>query len=68
LVDEPAIWSRTSAWAYPAAAANANGVAGFSAFYGGGTPHPSHVVGVKTATAWDALIARTGTHSPPDQA
>lgn len=68
LIDEPDIWSRASAWAYPAAAANANGVAGFSAFYGGGTRHPSHVVGVKTASGWDTLITRSSTHSPPDQA
>ena len=58
LIDEPDIWSRTSAWAYPAAAANAEGVVGFSAFYGGGTRHPGHVVGVKTATGWDTRSPR----------
>ena len=68
LVDEPDIWSRTSAWAYPAAAPNADGVAGFSAFYGGGARHPGHVVGVKTATGWDATLTATSTHSPPEQA
>lgn len=68
LVDEPDIWSRTSAWAYPAAAPNAAGVVGFSAFYGGGTRHPGHVVGVKTASGWDTTLTRTSTHSPPDQA
>ena len=68
LIDEPDIWSRTSAWAYPAAAANTEGVAGFSAFYGGGTRHPGHVVGVKTATGWDTALIATSTHSPPDQA
>lgn len=67
LVDEPDIWSRTSAWAYPAAAANAQGVAGFSAFYGGGTRHPGHVVGVKSASGWDTTLTKTSTHSPPDQ-
>ncbi|MEZ5291916.1 MAG: hypothetical protein R2745_12595 [Vicinamibacterales bacterium] len=67
LVDEPDIWSRTNAWAYPAAAPNANGVVGFSAFYGGGARHPSHVVGVRTASGWSATITRAGTHSPPDQ-
>jgi hypothetical protein len=68
VLDEPDIWSQTAAWAYPAAAANAQGVAGFTAFYGGGTRHPSHVVGVKTATGWDTLFTRVGTHSPPNQA
>jgi hypothetical protein len=68
LVDQPDIWSRTSAWAYPAAAPNSAGVVGFSAFYGGGTRHPGHVVGVKTASGWDTRLTRTSTHSPPDQA
>ena len=67
LVDEPDIWSRTAGWAYPAAAPNAEGIAGFTAFYGGGTRHPSHVVGVKTASGWSTTITRAGTHSPPDQ-
>lgn len=67
LVDEPDIWSRLSAWAYPAAAPNAQGTVGFSAFYGGGTRHPGHVVGVKTGTGWDTVLTRTSTHSPPDQ-
>jgi hypothetical protein len=68
VLDEPDIWSQTAAWAYPAAAANAQGVAGFTAFYGGGTRHPSHVVGVKSATGWDTTFTRVGTHSPPNQA
>ena len=67
LVDEPDIWSRTSAWAYPAAAANSQGVAGISAFYGGGTRHPTHVVGAKTATGWDTRVSIASTHSPPNQ-
>lgn len=68
LIDEPDIWSRKSAWAYPAASANAKGDVGFSAFYGGGTRHPGHVVGVETATGWDVAMTRTSSHSPPDQA
>ena len=67
LIDEPDIWSRTSAWAYPAAACNAQGVMGFTAFYGGGARHPGHVVGFKTATGWDTTLTATSTHSPPDQ-
>ena len=68
LVDEPDIWSRTSAWAYPAAAANSQGAVGISAFYGGGSRHPGHVVGVKSATGWDTQLSKTSTHGPPGQA
>jgi len=67
LIDEPDLWSTTSAWAYPAAAANAGGQVGISAFFGGGPRHPSHVVGVRTATAWDTVLTRTSTHGPTDQ-
>lgn len=67
LQDEPDIWSANSAWAYPAAAANAEGVAGFTAFFGGGARHPSHVVGFKTATGWSSTITKASTHSPPQQ-
>ena len=67
LLDEPDIWSRDAAWAYPAAAANAQGQAGFTAFYGGGKRHPAHAVGVHTATGWETRLTRTSTHSPPDQ-
>jgi hypothetical protein len=62
------IWSRTSAWAYPAAAANSQGAVGISAFYGGGSRHPGHVVGVKSATGWDTQLSKTSTHGPPGQA
>jgi hypothetical protein len=67
LIDEPDIWSRLSAWAYPAAAANSQGVVGISAFYGGGTRHPGHVVGVNSASGWDTVLTRTSTNGPPDQ-
>jgi hypothetical protein len=67
LIDEPDIWSRTSAWAYPAAAANSQGAVGISTFYGGGTRHPGHVVGVKTATGWDTQLSMTSTQGPPNQ-
>jgi hypothetical protein len=68
LVDEPDIWSRVAAWAYPAAAPNSAGQVGFTAFYGGGTQHPSHVVGIRTATNWQAAVTQSGTHGPADQA
>ena len=68
VVDEPDLWSRNAAWAYPAAAANSQGQAGISAFYGGGSIHPAHVVGVRTATGWQATLTKTSTHGPADQA
>jgi hypothetical protein len=67
LVDEPDIWSNNSAWAYPAAAPNSAGQVGISAFFGGGPRHPTHVVGVRTATAWDTVVTATSTHGPADQ-
>lgn len=63
-VDEPDLWSRASAWAYPAAAANARGEVGFTACYGGGRRHPSHVVGVWADGGWRTRVAATSTHGP----
>ena len=59
LIDEPDLWSAKSAWAYPAAAPNSKGQIGFTAFFGGGDRHPSHVVGVRddAAGAWQTQIA-----------
>lgn len=67
-IDEPDIFSRDAAWAYPAAAPNAQGQVGFAAFYGGGTRHPGHVVGVSTASGWETALTKISTHGPPDQA
>jgi hypothetical protein len=66
VVDEPDIWSRTRAWAYPAAAPNAAGLAGFTAFYGGADRHPGHVVGARddATSSWPSRYARLGTNSP----
>lgn len=68
LLNEPDIWSNNAAWAYPAAAANAQGQVGFAAFYGGGAIHPGHVVGIQTAAGWQTTLTRTSTHGPADQA
>lgn len=69
LLGEPDLWSRQSAWAYPAAATNAQGQVGISAFYGGGTRHPGHVVGALTAqNTWDTVLAAVSTDGPPNQA
>lgn len=64
LMSEPDIWSKKSAWAYPAAAPNSAGVVGISAFYGGGSIHPGHVVGVKTANGWETQLTKTSTDGP----
>ena len=64
LVSEPDIWSNKSAWAYPAAAPNSAGIIGFSAFYGGGSMHPGHVVGVKTNNGWNTQLSKISSHGP----
>ena len=65
LVDEPDIWSKNGVWAYPAAAANNTGQIGISAFYGGqASHHPGHVVGVRTATAWDTALTAASSNDP----
>ncbi len=67
VIDEPDLWSRGAAWAYPAAAANSAGEAGISAFYGGGTSHPGHVVGVRSGGAWQVALTKVSTHGPADE-
>ena len=68
LIDQPDLWSKDHAIAYPAAAPNSNGVVGLTAIIGGGTLHPSHLVGVRDDAngRWDVAIAKAGTHSPSD--
>lgn len=65
LVEEPDIWSQQSAYAYPAACPNSQGVIGVSLFYGGGARHPAHVVGFRDGGTWRLVITRSGTHGPP---
>jgi len=66
VVDQPDIWSRSRAWAYPAAAPNSAGVIGVTAFYGGEDRHPGHVVGARDDAAgdWRTVYSRLGTDSP----
>lgn len=65
LIDEPDIWSANGAWAYPAASTNNGGQIGISAFYGGlANHHPGHVVGARTASAWDTVLTATSTNDP----
>lgn len=64
LVEEPDIWSRESAYAYPAACPNAQGVVGVSLFMGGGPRHPSHVVGFRDGGEWRLVFTRGSTQGP----
>ncbi len=64
LVEQPDIWGTESAFAYPAACPNAQGVVGVSLFYGGGSRHPSHVVGFRDGAQWRLLQTRQSTHGP----
>jgi len=61
---EPDLWSEGAAWAYPAAAPNAAGVVGLTAFHGGGGRHPGHAVGARDGEAWRMRYSRAGSHSP----
>lgn len=68
VVDEPDIWSRDRAWAYPATCTNSAGTVGFTAFYGGVDRNPGHIVGARddAAGAWRSAYSRLGTHSPAE--
>jgi hypothetical protein len=66
VVDEPDVWSESRAWAYPAASANADGVIGFTAFYGGEDRPPGHVVGARDdgGGTWAVAYSRLGSDAP----
>jgi hypothetical protein len=64
LAEEPEIWNQQSAYAYPAACPNAQGVVGLSLFFGGGQRHPAHVVGFRDGDSWRLAITRAGTNGP----
>jgi hypothetical protein len=66
LVEEPDIWSQDSAYAQAAACPNAQGVVGVALFLGGGSRHPSHVVGFRDGGEWRLAVTSTSTHGPLD--
>jgi len=68
VIDQPDIWSRERAWAYPATCSNRAGTIGFTAFYGGVDRNPGHIVGARddSANAWRSAYGRLGTHSPAE--
>lgn len=64
LVEEPDIWNQQSAYAFPSACPNAQGVIGVSLFMGGGPLHPSHVVGFRDGADWRLVFTRHSTQGP----
>jgi hypothetical protein len=68
LIDEPDIWNRNYAFAYPAVCPNKRGDVGITLCRGGGSIHPSHVVGAwnPTNASWELKGTRNGTHGPDD--
>jgi hypothetical protein len=64
LIEQPDIWNPSIAFAYPAACPNAQGVVGVSLFMGGGTRHPTHLVGFRDGAAWRLVVTRSSTHGP----
>jgi hypothetical protein len=64
LIEQPDIWNQTSAFAYPGACPNAQGVVGVSLYLGGGSRHPAHVVGFRDGGVWRLAITRSSTHGP----
>jgi len=68
LQDEPDIWSEKTAYAYPEACANTQGVAGVTMFMGGGDRQPTHVVGFRDdlENVWKLVPAAISSDSPAD--
>lgn len=64
LAEQPDIWSSKTAYAYPAACPNAQGVVGISLFSGGGGHHPSHLVGFRDGGSWRLATTRASTNGP----
>lgn len=65
VVDQPDIWSTGVAWAYPAAAPNDRGDVGFTMFYGGGSSHPTHCVGIRDGYSNLSLAATRASSNGP---
>jgi hypothetical protein len=66
LVDEPDLWSKNAALAYPDAHPNINGVIGCSFFMGGKDNYPTHIVAVydEKANIWVTEKVLAGSNSP----
>ena len=68
LINEPDIWSRDYAFAYPDLSPNRRGIVGISLLRGGGDVHLGHVVGVRDddRSVWDLKATQNGTDGPAD--
>jgi hypothetical protein len=66
VIDNVNLWDPSSAIAYPALAANANGDVGASYMIGGGPKYPSPVVALLTGTQANVITA-DGAHGPLGQ-
>jgi hypothetical protein len=64
LVEQPDLWNSSTAYAYPAACPNAQGVVGVALFMGGGGRNPTHLVGFRDGGAWRLAVTRASTHGP----
>ncbi|MEO7268202.1 MAG: hypothetical protein ABIW49_03225, partial [Knoellia sp.] len=66
VIDQPDLWSKSRAWAYPAACTNSSGTVGITAFYGGVDKEVGHIVGAwdDSANTWTTVYARLGSDSP----
>lgn len=64
IVSQPDIWNPSVAWAIASACPNVNGAVGASMFYGGGTAHPTHVVGILAGGSWSFAASRASTNGP----
>jgi hypothetical protein len=64
---QPNMWNPQFAFAFPAAAVNADGQVAFSVLYGGNTLYPSHTVGLLVDDKqWELLNVAVGTAGPAD--
>ncbi len=68
VIDEPDIWHPDYAFAYPAVYPNGRGMVGLSAFRGGGSKYPGHIVGVLNdqQAHWQLKLSRSGSPGPVD--
>jgi hypothetical protein len=69
VIDEPDIWNRGYAYAYPDACPNDRGDVGITVFRGGGARHPGHIVGAwdNASRRWMLQGSRNGTNGPSDR-
>jgi hypothetical protein len=68
LIDEPIIWTSSTAYAYPGSGVNGRGAVGLSLAYGGGAYFPGTAAMVRddvSPVAWQPLNVQTGQYGPP---